>query len=117
MANSLATGKSMTTMRTGATAGGKKMDAKKQKSDAPKAPAKSNPTANNMRGGSGPDVAPDAERKYRAEDGLRTLQRAEEVRRDGGLMKDIEDCRQTKMRDLANIKVDTSKPTMKMKKD
>lgn len=52
-------------------------------------------------------------RKYRAEDALRTLARAEEIRRDGALMRDVETCRRDKMRDLASIKVEVAPKTMK----
>ena len=37
----------------------------------------------------GPDRISVQERKYRAEDGARTLARAQEIKRDKGLMKDI----------------------------
>jgi len=53
------------------------------------------------------------ERKYRAEDALRTLTRAEEIRRDGALMRDVENCRRDKMRDLVSIKVEVAPKTMK----
>lgn len=68
--------------------------------------------------GNGPRVSGkmDDDRKWRAEDALRTLQRAEEVRNDSGLMKDVERCRQEKMRQLADIKVEVAPKTMKMSK-
>lgn len=56
------------------------------------------------------------DRKYRAEDALRTLTRAEEIRGDKALMKDVEACRQDKMRELAAIKVETAPKTIKMPK-
>lgn len=57
----------------------------------------------------------DEDRKWKAEDALRTLQRAEEVRSDKGLMRDVEACRQDKMRQLASIKVEVAPKTIKMK--
>lgn len=57
----------------------------------------------------------DDERKWRAEDALRTLERAEEVRADRGLMRDVEACRQDKMRKLADIKVEVAPRTIKKK--
>lgn len=53
------------------------------------------------------------ERRWRAEDALRTLKRAEEIRRDGGLMKEVQRCRNDEMRALADIKVETAPKTMK----
>lgn len=53
------------------------------------------------------------ERKWRAEDALRTLKRAEEIKRDNGLMKEVERCRRDEMRALAEIKVETAPRTMK----
>jgi len=58
---------------------------------------------------------PDDDKKWRAEDALRTLTRAEEIRGDKALMKDVERCRQEKMRELAQIKVETAPQTMKRK--
>lgn len=58
----------------------------------------------------------DDDKKWRAEDALRTLTRAEEIRSDQSLMKDVERCRQDKMRELAAIKVETAPKTIKMKK-
>lgn len=58
---------------------------------------------------SNPSMAAE-DRRYRAEDALRTLERAQEIRDDAGLMKEVERCRQEKMRALASIKVETSKP-------
>lgn len=55
------------------------------------------------------------DKKWRAEDALRTLTRAEEIRGDGALMKDVERCRQEKMRELAKIKVETAPKTIKTK--
>lgn len=58
----------------------------------------------------------DDDKKWRAEGALRTLTRAEEIRSDQSLMKDVERCRQDKMRELAAIKVETAPKTIKMKK-
>lgn len=58
---------------------------------------------------------PDEDKKWRAEDALRTLTRAEEIRGDKALMKDVERCRQEKMRELAAIKVETAPRTIKQK--
>ena len=74
----------------------------------PKAPAKADAMAMSMR---------DREREWKVRDGLDTLQRAEEIKRDPKLMREIEDCRQKKMADLANIKVTVAPNTMKMKRD
>jgi len=52
------------------------------------------------------------ERKWRAEDALRTLTEAERVKKDKALMKDVEKARAEKMRDLECIKVETSPQTM-----
>ncbi len=57
----------------------------------------------------------DEDRKYKAEDALRTLTRAEELRGDPALMKDVEKCRQDKIRDLAKVKIEVS-PMKKIKK-
>jgi hypothetical protein len=43
------------------------------------------------------------ERRYRAEEGLRTLERAEECKRDSGLMKDIKKLAADKMKALKKI--------------
>lgn len=59
---------------------------------------------------------PEEDKKWRAEDALRTLTRAEEIRGDKALMKDVEACRQEKMRELANIKVETSQRTIRAPK-
>jgi hypothetical protein len=56
------------------------------------------------------------ERKWRAEDGLRTLTDAERIKRDRGLMKDIEKARKAKMADLASIKCEVSPKTIKAEK-
>lgn len=64
----------------------------------------------------GYDPSRDDERKWRAEDALRALERAEEVRRDKSLMRDVEACRQDKMRKLADIKVETAVRTIKAPK-
>lgn len=60
-----------------------------------------------------PTVAVDDDSKWRAEDALRTLTRAEEVRGDKKLMAEVEKARQEKMRQLASIKVETSEKTIK----
>lgn len=62
------------------------------------------------------EAYPDEDKKWRAEDALRTLTRAEEIRGDKSLMKDVERCRQEKMRELAAIKVETAPRTIKMVK-
>ena len=58
---------------------------------------------------------PEEDKKWRAEDALRTLKRAEEIKRDQSLMKDVEKCRREEMRALADIKVETAPKTMKSK--
>lgn len=58
----------------------------------------------------------DDERKWKAEDALRALERAEEVRGNPSLMRDVEACRQDKMRKLSSIKVEVGPKTIKMKK-
>ncbi len=64
-----------------------------------------------------PDYPSAAEdKKWQAEDALRTLTRAEEIRGDKSLMKDVERCRQEKMRELAAIKVETAPRTIKATK-
>jgi len=62
------------------------------------------------------EAYPAEDKKWRAEDALRTLTRAEEIRGDKSLMKDVERCRQEKMRELAAIKVETAPRTIKMAK-
>lgn len=63
------------------------------------------------------DVGYSAEnRKYEAEDALRTLTRAEEIRGDKKLMAEVEKARQEKLRQLASIKVETAPQTIKMPK-
>lgn len=52
------------------------------------------------------------ERKWRAEDALRTLSDAERVKKDKALMADVEKARQAKMRDLESIKVEVSPRTI-----
>lgn len=52
------------------------------------------------------------ERKWRAEDALRTLSEAERVKKDKPLMADVEKARQAKMRDLESIKVETAPSTI-----
>lgn len=63
-----------------------------------------------------PMVDKDQERKWQAEDALRTLTRAEEVRGDMDLMKDVEKMRREKMRELASIKVEVAPKTIKSAK-
>lgn len=87
------------------------------KPNKPKAPAKANAMKSDMRGGKGPEVAPDDERRWKAEDGMRTLMRAEEIKRDTALMRDIGAHRDQRMRDMKAIKVETAPKTMKMKCD
>lgn len=60
-----------------------------------------------------PSSYAEEDKKYKVEDALRTLTRAEEIRSDRDLMKDVEACRQDKMRQLANIKVEVSPKTIK----
>lgn len=43
------------------------------------------------------------ERKYRAEDALRTLTRAKEIERDRPLMRDVKACAKEQMKTLANV--------------
>ena len=54
--------------------------------------------------------------KMRAEDALRTMERAEEHRKDDKLMKAVDECRAKKMDNMAriNVKVEAVKP-MKIK--
>lgn len=59
----------------------------------------------------GPPMA--EERKWRAEDALRTLKRAEEIKSDNGLMKEVEKCRREEMRSLASIKVEMAPKTIR----
>lgn len=60
--------------------------------------------------GNGPTTSyDDDERKYRAEDALRTLTRAEEIKGDRRLMSDVDACRRDKMRQLANIEIKVEK--------
>lgn len=62
----------------------------------------------------GTTISGDAnERKWRAEHALRTLTEAERVKKDPALMKEVEKARKAKMADLASIKVETSKNTIK----
>lgn len=49
----------------------------------------------------GPSAASD--RKYRAEDALRTIQRADEVRRDKGLMRDVKKLAKEQVRILNKV--------------
>jgi hypothetical protein len=58
-----------------------------------------------------PAAASADDKRYRAEDALRTLQRAEEIRQDAPLMREVERCRQEQMKALARVKVETSKPS------
>jgi hypothetical protein len=53
------------------------------------------------------------ERKWRAEDALRTLAEAERVKKDPALMGDVEKARKAKMADLASIKVEVAPKTIK----
>jgi len=52
------------------------------------------------------------ERKWRAEDGLRTLTEAERIRGDKALMGDIEKARKARMKELESIKCEVSPRTM-----
>lgn len=58
-------------------------------------------------------VSDEQERKWRAEDALRTLADAEKVKRDPKLMADVEKARKAKIADLNSIKVETSQQTIK----
>lgn len=53
--------------------------------------------------------------KWRAEDALRDLTRAEAHRADAKLMKEVEKVRKEKMKALASIKCETSPKTMRSK--
>jgi len=57
-------------------------------------------------------IDPERERKWRAEDGLRTLTEAERIRGDKSLMGDIEKARKAKMKELDSIQCDVSPRTM-----
>lgn len=59
------------------------------------------------------EVSDNSERKWRAEDALRTLTEAERVKKDPKLMADVEKARKAKIADLASIKVETSEKTIK----
>lgn len=50
----------------------------------------------------------DDERKWKAESALETLARAEEHKRDKDLMRDVKSVRDRKVRDLANVTVETA---------
>lgn len=63
-----------------------------------------------------PSIGREEERKWRAEDALRDIERASKHQSDPGLMRDVEKCRQDKMRDLANIKVEIAPKTIGKKK-
>lgn len=52
------------------------------------------------------------ERKYRAEDALRTLGDAERIRSDKALMGDVDKARKARIKELEGIKVETSPQTM-----
>jgi hypothetical protein len=58
--------------------------------------------------------APSAERerKWRAEDALRTLSEAERIKQDKSLMGDVEKARKAKIKDLESICVETSPRTI-----
>lgn len=48
-------------------------------------------------------ASPDVDRKYRAEDALRTIQRADEVRRDAALMRDVKKLAKEQVRALNKV--------------
>lgn len=75
------------------------------KPNKPKAPAKADMNAGVMRD--------DDARKWKVRDGLDTLQRAEEIRRDPELMREIDECRTQKIRDLQAVKVKVAPITIK----
>jgi len=52
------------------------------------------------------------ERKWRAEDALRTLSEAERIKKDKSLMGDVEKARKAKIKDLESICVETSPRTI-----
>lgn len=84
----------------------------KTKETKAKESAQPNPPKDN-----GPSLSSD-ERKWRAEDDMRSLMRAEEIRADRRRMADVDACRRDKMRQMANIeiKVEKSPRTMKAMK-
>jgi len=59
---------------------------------------------------------PERERKYRAEDALRTLGDAEKIRKDKALMRDVDKARKAKMDELASIPCEVSEKTIGRKK-
>lgn len=61
-------------------------------------------------------VDSEIQRKYRAEDALRTLGDAEKIRKDKSLMRDVEKARKAKMDELASIPCETSEKTIGRKK-
>lgn len=59
---------------------------------------------------------PYSDKDWRAEDALRTLTMAEEIRADKSLMKEVEEARKRKLRELESIKVETAPKTIKTSK-
>lgn len=63
-----------------------------------------------MSAASGPSS--ESERKWRAEDALRTLGDAERIKKDKPLMGDVEKARKAKIKDLESIAVEVSPRTI-----
>ena len=63
-----------------------------------------------------PSINRDDERKWKAEDALRTLTRAEEHKGDKDLMRDVAKMRDEKMKELAKVKIEVSAPAKGGKK-
>lgn len=61
-------------------------------------------------------IDPERERKWRAEDALRTLMEADKVRKDKPLMRDVEKARNAKIAELDCVKVETSPKTIGRKR-
>lgn len=64
----------------------------------------------------GQDPSRNEEMRWKAEDALRDLTRAEEHRRDPKLMAEVDKMRREKMRALADIKCEVAPKTIKMPK-
>ena len=74
------------------------------KKPTPKSKPKPEPSMAEVATAQSSNRAPSAEeRRYRAEDGLRTLQRAEEIKADKGLMADIKAHGQKQMATIAKV--------------
>lgn len=57
-------------------------------------------------------IDPERERKYRAEDALRTLTEAEKIRKDKPLMRDVEKARKAKISELDSIQCEVAPKTI-----